>query len=96
MIIEFWKTSENPITCYQSKPCVNLGNDIPMKAKFKKGSTIKKAITVENTDGGKEEYPSVFAASIAVKMNYSTLCSFLNGRAKNPTKFKIYKSQINN
>lgn len=92
MIIEFWKTGENPITCYQSKPCVNIGNDIPMKAKFKKGSTIKKAVTVEHPNGEKDEYPSVFEAAIAVKMNYSTLCSFLNGRAKNQTEYKIYKS----
>jgi hypothetical protein len=30
MIIEFWKTNENPITCYHSKPYVNIGNSIPM------------------------------------------------------------------
>jgi hypothetical protein len=94
MIIEFWKTNENPITCYQSKPCVNIGN-FPARI-ARKGSTIKKAVTVVSATGEKEEYPSVFEASLAVKMNYSTLCSFLNGRAKNPTEYKIYKSQLNN
>jgi hypothetical protein len=95
MIIEFWKTNENPITCYHSKPCVNIGNSIPMTRKYKKGSTIKKAITVEHPNGDKDEYVSVAQTAIAIKMNYSTLCSLLNGRAKNPTEFKIYKSQVN-
>jgi hypothetical protein len=96
MIIEFWKTNENPITCYYSKPCVNTGTIRPVKAKAKKGSTIKKPITVESPNGDKQEYPSVFDASVAVKMNYNTLCAFLNGRAKNPTEYKIYKSTLNN
>jgi hypothetical protein len=53
------KQNENPITCYQSKPCVNIGNSIPMTRKYKKGSTIKKAITVEHPNGDKDEYVSV-------------------------------------
>jgi hypothetical protein len=96
MIIEFWKTNENAITCYKSRPNRSGETNSPSKVKTRKGATIKKPITVESPDGEKEEYKSVFDASKAVGMNYSTLCAFLNGRAKNPTEYKIYKSTLNN
>jgi hypothetical protein len=94
MIIEFWKTGENPITCYKSMIVVD-NETTQLRSKVKKGSTIKKPITIEHKNGDKEEYSSVFAASVAIGTNYSTLCSFLNGRAKNPTDYTIYRSKIN-
>lgn len=96
MIIEFWKTNENSVTCYKSRP--NQCNE-PVKRekpKRKTSSDKKIPITVESPDGVKEEFPSVAAASDAIKMNVNTMYAFLNGRAKNPTEYKIYKSILNN
>lgn len=96
MTVEFWKTNENPITCYKSKPN-QCGEPLKReKPKRKTNSDKKVPITVEFLNGEKEEYPSVAAASDAVKMNVNTLYAFLNGRAKNPTEYKIYKSTLNN
>jgi hypothetical protein len=78
------KTNENPITCYQSKPCVNIENSARDSR-----STIKKATWLYLLPEKKGRIPSVLKL-LAVKMNYSTLCSSLNGRAKNPTEYKIY------
>lgn len=96
MIIEFWKTNENSVTCYKSRPNKCGEATTKVMGKATKGSTIKKPVIVESPNGEKEEYPSVFEASVAVGMNYNTLCAFLNGRAKNPTEYKIYKSTLNN
>jgi hypothetical protein len=42
MIIKFWKTNENPITCYHSKPCVNIGNSIPMTRRYTRDALLRK------------------------------------------------------
>jgi hypothetical protein len=57
MIIEL-KQNENPITCYHSKPCVNIEILFQWLGNIKKGSTIKKAVTVEHPNGDKDEYVS--------------------------------------
>lgn len=96
MIIEFWKTNENSVTCYKSRP--NQCNE-PIKREKPKRKTNehkKVPITVESPDGEKEEHPSVVEAAKAVGMNCNTLYAVLNGRAKNTTKYKIYKSTLNN
>jgi hypothetical protein len=46
------ETNENPITCYQSKPCVNIETRIA-----RKGSTIK-AVTVVSATGEKGRIPA--------------------------------------
>lgn len=93
MIIEFWKTNENSITCYKSRP--NKEEAI-LKIPKKRQKNLKQPITIESPTGVKEDFPSVAAASDAIKMNVNTMYAFLNGRAKNPTEYKIYKSTLNN
>jgi hypothetical protein len=93
-IIEFWKTDENAITCYKSRPnlCIKTRRPVDPKKVTGKGVKLRKKVIVESQSGEIKEYESVFEASKAVLMNYNTLIAFLNGRAKNPTKYKIYKS----
>jgi hypothetical protein len=88
------KNSENHMKHYSGNPTKLDGLRFKIQTQGLEG-TIKKAITVEHPNGDKDEYVSVAQTAIAIKMNYSTLCSLLNGRAKNPTEFKIYKSQVN-
>lgn len=93
MIIEFWKTGENPITCYDSR---KNNEQSPPKIPKKKQREVRQPVIVESPNGEKEEYPSVVEAANVVGMNCNTLYAFLNGRAKNTTKYKIYKSTLNN
>lgn len=93
MIIEFWKTGENPITCYDSR---KNQEELPPKIPKKKQRDVRQPVTVESSNGKKEEFKSVVEAADAVGMNHNTLYAVLNGRAKNTTQYKIYKSQINN
>ena len=93
MIIEFWKTGENAITCYDSTKAFEK---MPDRVPTKKNSNNQKPVTVVSKTGVKEEFESVVKAADAVGMNPSTLASFLNGRAKNKTEYTIYKSKLNN
>lgn len=93
MIIEFWKTGENPITCYYSR---KHREESPPKIPKKKLREVRQPVIVESPNGEKEEYKSVVEAAEAVGMNCNTLYAVLNGRAKNPTEYKIYKSTLNN
>ena len=93
MIIEFWKTDENPITCYKSRKIIEV---VAKKIPKKQPTKIKVPVTVVSQEGVKEEFESVVKAADAVGMNPSTLASFLNGRAKNKTEYTIYKSILNN
>lgn len=96
MIIEFWKTKENPITCYSSRPN-ECGEPVKRGNPKRKTNDHKKVpITVESANGEKEEYPSVVEAAAAAGINHNTLYAVLNGRAKNTTEYKIYKSTLNN
>lgn len=96
MIIEFWKTKENPITCYQSrKNKEEVIGKIPITPKKpQKGN--EKPVMVESPNGKKQEYKSVLEAATAVGMKSDALYAMLNGRKKNLTEYKIYKSGINN
>lgn len=93
MIIEFWKTGENPITCYDSR---KNQEESPAKIPKKKQREVRQAVMVESPNGDKDEYKSVVEAAVAVGMNCNTLYALLNGRVRNHTEYKIYKSQINN
>ena len=95
MAIEFWKTKENPITCYKSRPN-QCGNPVKRGKPKRNTNQQKVPITVESPDGEKEEFPSVVEAASATGINHNTLYAVLNGRAKNPTEYKIYKSTLNN
>jgi hypothetical protein len=90
MIIEFWKTGENPITCYDSRKVTECSPRKPTKKNYKKNT---QSVMVESPNGEQEEYKSVVLAALAVGMNCNTLYAMLNGRAKNQTEFKIYKSK---
>lgn len=92
MIIEFWKTGENPITCYNSRKAVEGVHD---RVPTKKNSNNKKPVTVVSKTGVKEEFESVIKAADAVGISSNALYSFLNGRAENKTEFTIYKSNVN-
>lgn len=92
MIIEFWKTGENPITCYDSTKAVEK---MPDRVPTKKNSNNKKPVTVVSKSGVKEEFESVIKAADAVGISSNALYSFLNGRAENKTEFTIYKSNLN-
>ena len=95
MIIEFWKTNENSVTCYKSRPN-QCDNPVKRGKPKRKTNQQKVPITVESPNGDTEEYPSVVEAASATGINHNTLYAFLNGRAKNPTEYKIYKSTLNN
>ncbi len=92
-IIEFWKTNENPITCYSSRKQTEV---IPKRVPEKKTNRQSVPVTIVSQSGIKQEFESVRKAADAVGMDPTTLSSFLNGRARNRTEYTIYKSQIKN
>lgn len=93
-IIEFWQTGENPITCYTSRPNIDVEPVI-----FKKNvrDIIKSRVSVTTIDksGKKEVHLSVVKAAEVLKMNKSTLYSILNGHTKNTSEYEIFKSALN-
>lgn len=97
MIIEFWLKGDHPILCYGTNKKGDEPKRIPVKRNQKaKPKSLKKPVMVVDANGTEEEYESVVKAADAVGMNPNTLYAFLNGRAKNTTEYKIFKSQINN
>jgi len=91
MIIEFWKTGDNPITCYS----ISKQNDVErIPNKILKGRKV--SVTVVCPKGKKSEYESVKKAAEAVAVPAQFLYDYLNGRCNNSTEYLIYKSQINN
>lgn len=103
-IIEFWKTGENPITCYNSRPCISIEKEMPKRQKVQKEirqenympQGRKQAVVVLDKNGNKSEYESVVKTSEALNINSSTLYAVLNGRLENKTEYKIFKSSLNN
>jgi hypothetical protein len=93
MIIEFWKTGENPITCYNSKK--GNGSVLPRIPKQKRRNNNQPVI-VTAKNGEDTEYKSVVEAARAIGVKRNTLYAVLNGRAKNTTEYEVFKSQINN
>jgi hypothetical protein len=92
--IEFWKTGENPITCYISRP--NLESDVKVPKKTKKiANNSKQGVTIVDDKGKQSEYQSVVEAAASLQMNKSTLYSVLNGYRDNPTNYQIFKSNFN-
>ena len=96
MIIEFWKTNENAITCYKSKPFIYKGAITPLRSIAKKKYFPKTPVIVEKPSGKKEEYESMRQAACAMEVTPQKLYDFLNGKGPNPTEYKIYKSTLNN
>lgn len=94
MAIEFWKTNENPITCYISTG-TPYKTDSVKKPRAGTGNSQRVPIMVEYTNGTLEEYGSVVLAAKALSVKESSLYAYLNGHGKNPTEYKIYKSTKN-
>lgn len=96
-IIEFWKTGENPITCYNSKPNIDTTVALPVvKERLTlKTSNRRQPVTIEDIEGKKVEIESVILAAPVLKISRAKLYNLLNERGKNDTGFKVYKSKIN-
>lgn len=89
MIIEFWKTGENPVTCYHSvKPKKEVAR-VPEKKLLK---SRKLPVTVVSPNGKKKQYESVVKAAEAVGVTKQFLYDYFNGRCRNSTEYQIYKS----
>lgn len=88
MIIEFWKTGENPITCYHSVKLNEKGIRVPNKT----DKNRKLAVTVISQKGEKQEFESVAKAAEAVGVHKQFLYDYFNGRRKNSTVYQFYKS----
>lgn len=91
MAIEFWKTKENPITCYISTG-TPYKTDSVKEPREGKVNSQRVPIVVERNDGIVDEYESVVQAAKALSVKESSLYAYLNGHGKNPTEHKIYKS----
>jgi hypothetical protein len=93
-IIEFWKTGENPITCYTSKGMQSETDQ--SKNKISKANepvfNLGVPITVIDKEGNINHYISVLQASDAINIPTSALYAYLNGHRKNNTEYKIFKS----
>ena len=87
MIIEFWKTGENPITCYNSRP--NKESIVKVPKQLKKQTT--QPVLVEFADGKNQEYETVVEAAAALKIESSKLYNILNGKGKPSLKYSVYK-----
>ena len=95
MIIEFWKTGENPITCYNSRKTTAVD-----KNRIRKRQTLKhhnlRAVTFITSSGEQQNYESVVQASEKTGLTRNQIYDIINGRLKNKTEYQIFKSQINN
>lgn len=91
MAIEFWKTKENPITCYISTG-TRYKTEAVKEPREGKVNSQRVPIMVERNDGTVDEYESVVLAAKALSVKESSLYAYLNGHGKNPTEYKIYKS----
>jgi hypothetical protein len=90
-VIEFWKTGENPITCYDSFKTTEI-DAVPKKQNRRR---LQPVLVV---DPHEKEYPfeSVVLAAIFLEISLSKLYSILNGNSKNFTTYKISKITLNN
>lgn len=92
-IIEFWKTGENPITCYRSRKEHHV-NDIAKVVK-EINHNIKPwrtpVIVIDNT-GVSKCYDSVVIASDVTGLSLYNIYAMINGRRNNIKGFQIYKA----
>jgi hypothetical protein len=88
--IEFWKTKENPITCYKSKP--NKGFEKKLKTKIK--FIRKQPVMIINELGIEEKFETAVEASKYIGINAPRLYAILSGRLKNNTGYIINKIQL--
>lgn len=96
MIIEFWKTGENPITCYSSLK--NNSETVTVKVTSQGKKINTQAVMVEHADGRNQRFESVVKAAFELKVDKSVLYNQLNGKGKPAPGIIIYKlekSKIN-
>lgn len=97
MIIEFWKTNENPITCYNSRKRVSDEEiEVSNHPKISRMHKNKTPVTVIHPDGKAEQMESAKAASEVVGITINAMYAILNGHSQNKTKFQFFKSSTNN
>jgi len=83
-VIEFWKTNENPITCYKSSK----------KKEVEKKKYNKNKVSIINKEGNEKQYNNVTEAAKAINVNKFVVYDILNGRLKNNTGLIIHKNNI--
>lgn len=89
MIIEFWKTGENPITCYTSLKNKSEPVTVTIPAQGKKAKM--QPVMVEHADGRNQKFETVVEAAFALKVDKQALYNMLNKRGKPILGFTIYK-----
>lgn len=89
MIIEFWKTGENPITCYSSVK--NKSEPLTVRVPYQGKKINTQPVIVEFADGRNQRFESVVEAAFQLKVDKSALYNKLNGKGKPLLGFTIYK-----
>ena len=94
MIIEFWKTNENPITCYSSVIGKKERVRIPKKRAIKIQKHNAQAVIVKSSTGEKE-FKSVVLCAKELELKTDYIYQRLNGHCKNSGEYQFFKSKIN-
>lgn len=94
MIIEFWKTGENPITCYSSVKNKKEYVRVPKKRAIKIKIYNKQPVIVKSPKGEKQ-YDSVVLCAEELGIKTDFIYQRLNGHLKNNGEYQFFKSKIN-
>ena len=94
MIIEFWKTGENPITCYSSVKNKRETVRVPKKRAIKIKTFNTQSVIVKSPEGEKE-YKSVVLCAAELGLKSDFIYQRLNGHLKNDGEYQFFKSKIN-
>lgn len=94
MIIEFWKTNENPITCYGSVKNKRESVRVPKKRAVKVQKYNTQAVIVKTPEGQKE-FKSVVLCAVELGVKTDFIYQRLNGHLKNNGEYQFFKSKIN-
>ena len=81
MIIEFWKTGENPITCYDSVKTIAIDVE-RIKKKTPKNNNNLRAVTFISKTGVVTNYESVVQASDKTGLNKNCIYEIISSRMK--------------
>lgn len=89
-IIEFWKTGENPITCFRSRKNNNVFPKVSLNIVLEKSKKKQEVLFISSV-GERKKYESIIEASIELNIPPNTVYAILNGRLKNKTGYAIQK-----
>lgn len=95
MIIEFWKTGENPITCYDSRKTTEIDIERIRKRTPKINNNLR-AVTFISKTGVVNNYESVVQASDKTGVKRHRIYEIISGRMNNNTEYQIFKSEQKN